>query len=688
MLASGFPQFPNILLADYVAPGGANIGTQTFSILRQGQDTHHLVGTMSLVHGLHEFKFGSEVRMHRINFAQPGWPAGEFNFDYNGSSQVRDVGGDPMAKLPDGSWEARHGCFEFCPYEVPNSVSTQNFQWGMFVQDNWRITPKLTLNLGLRYDVSLPRTEREDRKNRLDLTAVNPLNNGSITYDDPLTSDSVTRKLLGTEIFAGPKDRKNFGTDWKDFQPRFGFAYQMSHNFVMRGGYGIFFSTPRSGAAGTGPINTYKGYDQLTSGERLAAYQVTPFARLSDPFPGSGPLLPLGNTLGALNDVGFGGGGNLKSLTDTPYEQTWSLGFEKELPGKIILETTYVGKKGTHLYFSGASELNHLPISVESLTPSQISDLETPVANPFFGIITNPLSPLSEPEIQGFQLLLPYPQFTSLQVDTFPIASSSYHALQLRAEKSYANGLQFLATYTWSKSIDNASATDDSVSWLGGNSSLQDPNRPDLERSVSQFDIPHLLQFSYVYDLPFGRKRKFGSNMNPVVNAILGGWQVNGIIGFSSGRPIQLSLDSGIAIPTYGGRRPNLSGTLKRNTGPDFLNQYFSNASQVLSQPADFTIGNAPRALSNIRQPGTKNATMSLFKQFSLNNIREGMRLEYRLEAFNILNHPQFCGPDTSARFSDTGELEGNFGRLQAPVMIDEKYKWRSSFIFRSRGRD
>lgn len=663
MLKSGFPQFPNVLLADYEAPGGANIGTQTFSILRQGQDTHHLVGTLSWVHGSHEFKFGGEGRMHRINFAQPGWPSGEFNFDYNGSSETRDSGGDPMASFLMGVGSP-DGCFDFCPYEVPNSVSTQNFQWGMFIQDNWRVTPKLTLNLGLRYDVSLPRTEREDRQNWLNLNATNPLNGGSITYDDPLTGDSVTRALKGIEIFADPKNRKNFGTDWRDVQPRFGFAYQFPHSLVMRGGYGIFYSTPRSGAAGTGPINTYKGYDQLTEWITTnPSNQVTPFARFSDPFPGTGPLSPPGNSLGALNDVGFGGGGNLKSLTDTPYEQTWTLGFEKELPGKIILETSYVGKKGTHLYFSGASELNHLPISVEKLSTSDIASLEDPVPNPFFGIITDPLSPLSADQVPGFQLLLPYPQFTSLQVDTFPIASSIYHSLQIRAEKEYANGFQFLVTYTFSKSIDDASATDDSVSWLGGNSSLQDPNRPYLERSVSQFDVPHNLQFSYVYDLPIGRGRKFAGNLSPVLNAFIGGWQTNGIVSFSSGRPIGLSLDSGNGIPTYGGRRPNISGVLKRNTGPDYLQNYFANAGQVLSEPGDFTLGNASRALSNIRQPGVKNVTMSLFKEFSFAKFREGMRLEYRIEAFNAFNHPQFCGPDTSARFED-GEITGSFGQI------------------------
>ncbi len=662
MLVSGFPQFPNIELADYVPPAGANIGTQTFSILRQGQETHHLTGTISLVRGSHELKFGGEGRLHRINFTQPGWPAGEFNFDYNGSSQTRDVGGDPMASFLMGVGSP-DGCFDFCPYEVPNAVSTQNFQIGGFVQDNWRASPKLTVNLGLRYDVTTPRTERFDRQNWIDLNATNPLNGGSISYTDPLTGDDVTRPLLGAEVFASSNDRKNFGTDWKDIQPRVGFAYEFPHNLVMRGGYGVFFSTTRAGAAGTGPINTYKGYDQLTEWRTVASNQFSPFARLSDPFPGTGPLLPPGNALGALNDVGFGAGGNVKTITQAPYEQTWTLGFEKELPGRVVVEASYIGKKGTHLYFSGASELNHLPISVESLTPDQIASLENPVANPFFGIITDPLSELSSDEVQGFQLLLPYPQYTSVQGDTFPTASSIYHALQLRAEKSYANGLQFLATYTWAKSIDNASATDDSVSWLGGSSSLQDPNRPQLERSVSQFDIPHLLQFSYVYDLPIGRGRKFANNMNPVLGAVIGGWQLNGIVTFSSGRPIQLSLDGGAAIPTYGGRRPNISGTLQRNTGSDFVDQYFANANDVLSQPDDFTLGDAPRALSYIRQPGVRNVSMSLFKQFSLSSIRESMRLEYRLEAFNAFNHPQFCGPDTSARF-EGGSLTGNFGQI------------------------
>lgn len=667
MLDSGFPQFPDVVLADYFAPqGGANIGTQTFSILRQGQDTHHLVGTLSWVRGAHEFKFGGEFRAHRINFAQPGWPAGEFNFDYNGSSEFRDSGGDPLASFMMGVGSP-DGCFDFCPYEVPNSVSTQNFELGGFVQDNWKLTTKLTLNLGLRYDVTLPRTERFNRQNWLDLNAVNPINNGSITYDDPLTGNSVTRPLLGAEVFASSKDRYNFGIDWRQIQPRFGFAYQVHPKVVVRGGYGIYFSTTRAGAAGTGPINTYKGYDQLTEWITVdPSNQVTPFARFSDPFPG-GPLLPPGNSLGALNDVGFAGGGNVKAITKTPNEQTWTFGLQTELPGKVILDTSYVGKKGTHLYFSGASELNHLPISVESLTTDQIQSLTNTVPNPFFGIITDPLSPLSGTDVEGSQLLLPYPEFTSLAGDTFPFGSSIYHAFQLRAEKEYRNGLQFLLTYTWAKSIDDASATDDSVTWLGGRSSLQDPNRRYLERSVSQFDIPHLFQFSYVYELPIGRGKMIAGSANSVVNGIIGGWQVNGTLSFSSGRPIQLTLDSGAAIPTYGGRRPNLTGRLRRNTSSSFVDSYFTNVNDVIADPGDFTIGNAPRALSNIREPGVKNATMSLFKQFPLTKLREGSKLEFRVEAFNAFNHPQFCGPDTSVRFQDDGTVDqSTFGVISS----------------------
>jgi hypothetical protein len=232
------------------------------------------------------------------------------------------------------------------------------------------------------------------------------------------------------------------------------------------------------------------------------------------------------------------------------------------------------------------------------------------------------------------------------------IANSSYNGLQLLAEKRYSNGLQFLVTYTWSKSIDDSSNADDNVTWLGSFTSLQDPNKPGLERSLSTFDIPHVVQFSYTYDLPFGRHRALLGNMPRWADAIIGGWKTNGIWRIADGRPLAFTLADGNAIPTYGAVRPNINGTPKRNHGSDWVDNYFADSS-VFSRPADFTLGNAPRTLGSIRSPWSFTTDLSIAKQFTL---KEEMNLEFRLEARNAFNHPVFGTPDTSV------DDIGNFG--------------------------
>lgn len=662
MNVSGYPQYPAIRITGYDAAGDpTNIGTQTFSIIKEGQETHTLNGSLDWIRGKHDLKFGAEWRVHRINFAQPGWPAGQFSFDATGTSNFldpgADIGGDGMASFligvgRMGSPQPNAGNM---PYEVPNNVATQNHQFGTFFQDNFHVSPKLTLNLGVRYEVSLPRTERFNRMNWLD---------PNLTYS--LTAPGLPDlPVKGGEVFASSGNRYNYDTFHKAIQPRFGFAYEAPHQTVLRGGYGIYFSQPRSGAAGTGPWG-YQGYDQQTQWiPSLNNQTILPGTRLSDPFPGTGPKLPVGNSLGSLNDVGFGALGPIPSVSrDVPYEQAWSFGVQKGLPGKIVAEVNYVGKKGTHLYLGGFRENNLLPASaIKGLTPDQIGDLaNTPVANPFLGYITDPLSQLSGDEVPEYQLLLPYPQFTSFSGDSPPIASSIYHAAQFRVEKAFSNGFQFLVTYTVSKSLDDASATDDSISWLGGGLngntiSVQDPNNLKAERSVSTFDIPQVLQFSYVYSLPVGRGKHFGGNMNKVLDGFIGGWQLNGIWRFAGGRPIILGLDSTNPIPTYG-QRPNLSGALKVNHSDKFsmIQQYFANPDAV-TVPDAFTFGTAPRTVSNIRQPGAKNANMSLFKEFSMAKYREGMRMEFRFEAFNVFNHANFAGPDSVVDGGSFGQI-------------------------------
>jgi hypothetical protein len=269
------------------------------------------------------------------------------------------------------------------------------------------------------------------------------------------------------------------------------------------------------------------------------------------------------------------------------------------------------------------------------------------VPNPFYGIITNPASSLSNATVQQYQLLRPYPQFTGLSGNDPPWAKSIYHALQIRAEKRFSNGLQLLATYVFSKSIDDASVSCGCTTWLGGATSLQDPNRRYLERSVSQYDIPQVFQFSYVYNIPFGRGKHWGKTIHPVIDAVLGGWQTNGIWRFDNGMPISLTVSNSRPLPTYGTQRPNLLNTLTRNNGANWLNQYFANPQDAVT-PAAFTVGNAPREISTVRVPGTATTALSLFKQFRLEAIREGSFLEFRAEAFNALNHPQFAGPNVT----------------------------------------
>ncbi len=649
--ASGVPALPVIYLnSGYSQPTGLNsIGTQPWSYSREGQETHHLLGTVSWVKGQHELKFGAEGRLHRINYTQPGTPAGYFTYDFTGTSQMPySGGGDTMASFLAGVG----GPGTWGQYEVPNLVSTQSFQYGGFVQDNWKVSKKLTLNAGLRYDLNLPRTERYNRMNWLDPTVVSPVQVPGFGT------------LHGGEIFASPSHRTTYGTDYKGFGPRFGLAYQGPWKAVIRAGYGIYYSAVRSGAAGTSGPAGEQGFDQTTNW--LNTYPgctnpqcggAVPWGRLSDPFP-SGVILPPGNRLGLLNDVGNGAAGPIPSIdTPTPYEQSWSFGIQKELPSNILIDANYIGKKGTHLYFGGAGSLDYLGSQIEHYSPNQIAALNTNVPNPFYGVI-DPSSSLGQSQqTNEAQLQLPYPQFTSVSGDSPPWANSIYNALQLRVEKRFSRGLQFLVTYTWSKSLDDASTTDGSTTWLGGITSLQDPNNRRLERGLSTFDIPQVLQFSYVYELPIGRNKLIGGNMPPVLNAIVGGWQTNGIWRFTDGRPMLLGLSGGQSLPTYGGQRPNLIGTLMCNTGSDFLTNYFANP-QVLVVPLPFTVATAPRSDGSCRQPGQANATLSMFKEFPLANIlREGSRLEFRFEAFNAFNHPQFSGPNTTFNTPNFGVI-------------------------------
>ena len=197
------------------------------------------------------------------------------------------------------------------------------------------------------------------------------------------------------------------------------------------------------------------------------------------------------------------------------------------------------------------------------------------VPNPFASILTAPYysnSSLTSPTVQGFQLELPYPQFTSVTTDEPPVANSIFHALQITLEKRYSNGLQLSANYTFSKSIDDSSIYDGNVSWLAGTTSgifgPQDPNKPKLDRSLSTFDIPQVLKLEYTYDLPIGQGRAFLSDMPRPLELLIGGWKTAGVWVIHDGFPLAYIMENGgNPIPTYGQQRPNITGPIERTGG-------------------------------------------------------------------------------------------------------------------------
>ena len=654
MDTSGFLTPPSIWLFSAYGCNGFNgcLGGQFYSILKFASDTGHVVGSIDHVKGRHEIKFGGEVRRHRINFLQAGAPNGLFSFTSSGTAAgTAGVGGDALAGLMIGYVDN-----PFTEYEIPPYTSTRNYQVGGFVQDNWRATQRLTVNIGFRYDVTTPRTERFNQMSYFDPSAQAPISvpglnlHGAVEY-----------------VGVGGNPRTEFNTYWGEVGPRFGFAYQVLDRTVVRGGYGIYYDPSDVGVVGNAVNGGFLGYDAITTGvNNVPAEPWLPLEFLRNPFP-FGIQTAVGNTQGASTQLGQAITNiPIRSLNQTPQEQTWSLDIQHEFRWSILVDAAYVGRKGTHLYAMGyANTLDALPPSIANDFRADPPYYLQQVPNPFSGVIQNSAD-LSGATVPRWKLYVPFPQYSNgtgagISSSFVPWANSIYNAAQLSITKRFSDGLLFQFSYVFQKSIDDSSLGSSGYSFLTGGlataeSNARDPNNLRLDRSLSTFSIPQIVQLMFLYQLPFGRTRRYGANLSKWADAIVGGWQLNGIYRFDNGLPIQLALCGGCSVnlPTYGNQFPNLLEPLQvRGTGN--LNQYFSNP-QVGVMPAPYTDGNAPRVLSNARMPGTNNLTASLFKEVPL-GFREGTLLQFRLEAFNAFNRVQFAAPDTNVGDATFGQI-------------------------------
>jgi hypothetical protein len=492
--------------------------------------------------------------------------------------------------------------------------------------DEYHITPKLTINYGLRYSLDLPYTEAKNQLIYLDLTSPSPLNS-QVTSLGNLTGGPgfVGTNGLGRGVQTAQKT---------NFDPRVGFAYQEDTQTVIRAGFGIFHAPM---AVTTQSI----GYASTTTSTPAQPNGVTPLFNQSNPFP-QGLVQPSGNSLGLVTQVG-------QNITGAPrqekvsYSEQWSLDIQRQLPGNFVVTLGYVGNNGLRLY--SQINYNQLPDADLSLG-TQLLNL---VPNPFSGVITDQTSVLSKPTVQYGQLLRPHPQFQNMTQMEAPVGQSTYHALQLSVEHRFSSGLAMLFAYTHSKIIDNTGE----FTILG----FQDNYCTACDRSISAHDLPNVIRLSGQYELPVGKGKRFVHDGWLV--PIIGGWSVGSFFTYDDGLPIAVtspnnsnSFGGGIG---GNGMRPDVTGISTHVVGGRQIKNgglYFNPA--AFTPTPTFQFGNAPRYLADVRSPGTLNFDMLASKRIPIHNL---LALDFRAEFFNAFNHVQFAGPNASISSSSFGQI-------------------------------
>ncbi|MGE5645022.1 MAG: carboxypeptidase regulatory-like domain-containing protein [Acidobacteriota bacterium] len=628
----GVWQFPNI-----TATGYRSLGAGGWAIIHRGEDVGLLSGAVTKIAGGHTMKTGAEFRVYHENYFQPGFPAGQIAFsrsmtgmDPYGSSSSQ---GNGIATMLLG-W----GSGGEMDLDYPTATASKYF--GTYFQDDWRVTSKLTLNLGLRYDFDIPRTERFNRLNWFDFDAPSPIAGQVPGLDN----------LKGVMRFATPDHRSPYDGDYNNIQPRFGIAYALGKKMSLRAGYGIYYSVSRASIKG----EVGSAFRSGTSLEFSRDSNVTQYATLQNPFP-NGLLQPPGPSKDPMAFVGLGWDA-YDPHTVNPQWQQWNFSIQRELPGNAVLEVAYSGSKGTHLAFGTDDVLGNRNKLDPSYWGMGRDALFEQVDNPFYGVITNPLSVLSLPTVERQYLLLPYPGYDSyLGGYTAPpyIGNSIYHSAQFKYEKRFSRGLALLAHYTISKLISDSDSPGTDIDWLGGFTGLQNWKNLRQERSLATFDIPQRLVISFDYQLPIGRDRAWGKNMNRVADAFVGGWEISSILTFSSGYPIVPNLDSADLLS--GDQRPNLIGDPRTSGSPSArIEQYFN--PEAFSQPDADVYGTAPRTLPNYRTYGIRNGDLTLMKNF---RITESKRVQFRMESFNLTNTPTFGRPDEYYGSDTFGQITG-----------------------------
>lgn len=604
----------------------------------------------------HNLKFGAEWRLYQANQAdltnEKLFVSSSGSYAAGPSSALSSAFGQSLASIELGIAEGTN--------ERLNAQTSNNTQyWGSFIQDDWKVNPKLTVNVGLRYEYGSPIKERNGKSiTYFDFNTPNPISaQAKLNY--AATSNSTEQGLVPVSSFAVngglhyvTPGEDNWNAQTLNFSPRFGFSYNPIPKLVVRGGFGLFFQHYAEYVQYGNPLGFTQQTNTIVSTDNGVTYTG---ASLANPFP-SGLIQPTGSTTGMLQSVGVGISQFYQQKPKTPYNERFSFGLQYELPGSIVLEANYVGNLGRHLTIT--RDFNAVPdsrlaagITRTAQMTAVNGQLSSTGPNPFSGINVTGCTLCTQITISGSQLMKPFPEFTGLS-GRDNSGMSNYNALQVSAQKRFSHGYNISVSYQWSRTLDAISFLNagDAQPWYG----------------VSNSDYPQELSTAAIYELPFGHGKPFFSTLPKWADEAVRGFQVQGTYRISSGQPLTFS-NAGSAL------RPGLS--YKDINGPSLhdyrqwfnTHAFYNSVEDGSNYTNEALVGNLrvmPLRFNNVRQDYQNLLNVGALKKFQV--YRERVNMDVRAEAINALNHQVYSNPNTDPSNASFGKIgsAGNQARI------------------------
>lgn len=614
---------------------------------------------LSKIFGSHTLKIGGEYRLLQNNYYQSNQPAGLYQFDAgmtaaNPLNQPGVTSGQGVASFLLG-----YGNNTNSNVTTPGKMAEEIKYYAFYVGDTWQATRKLTVNLGARVDVQGDWTERYDRQVVFLPDAASPIA-GALGMPGLKGEFAV----VNSQAFG---NRSPFGP-WKNVSPRLGFSYQLDRNTVIRSGYGMFY-LPVDVRWDDAPHNLFtNSYAQPWLATQPVNGIQMPLNPISNPFP-TGIIQPMYRNQALINVQGSGIGAALNNFPP-PYVQQWNLDIQRQLPGDSLIDIAYAGSKGTHLP-AHAQDLDQMPLQdlpqggPSAANTAIVNSLTASIPNPFLGVVQTGGTG-NNTTIPAGKLLLPYPQFDDVSMEEPDNRDSIYHSLQAKFQKRFSAGASILASYTLSKLIDN---TNSEINWLESAApQWGDSNAYNLrgERSLDGFDVPQRFVLSGVLDLPVGKGKRFGGDMSPIADKVVGGWGIDTIVTVQRGFPLSLGcsgsygLLGSTGIPNVGCPRVSVVGPTGNTSGSldAKLAKWFNTSAYAFTN--NYGYGSDGRTEPNVRADGIKNFDFAAFKNTKF-GPDDRLALEFRAEFFNMFNRTQFSAPNTSFGSPNFGQVTSQY---------------------------